>query len=71
MDREKFIQVYDKIGHKSFHKGSDEKLREWGNSEEKIKEIKVSSVVGVLLWYDEGVKLYKEVNEALGGSNVY
>ena len=56
---EKYIQTYDKIGHKHFGKGSDKQLREWGNSEERIREIKIQCVKDHLKFYKRGIDLYK------------
>lgn len=66
----KYIQVFDMIGHDSFLTGSDDQLKEWGNSEEKIRVIKVNSVKGILNFHEEGIECYKELNKLLGGVNI-
>lgn len=65
-----YIEVYDKIGHKYFCKGSDNKLREWGNSEEKIRQIKINCVKHDLEWSKQGINTYKLLNELCGGNNI-
>lgn len=66
---EHYIEVYDKIGHERFCKGSDEKLREWGNSEERIRQIKIDCVKHDLEWCKKGIDTYKMLNELCGGKN--
>lgn len=61
------IKVYDEFGHKYFAKGSDEELKEWGNSDEKIREIKVHSVRCLLDFNKDGIKAYELINRFKGG----
>ena len=67
---EQYIILYDKLGSKYFGKGDDEQLREWGNSEERIREIKIQSVECHLNFYNRGVEAYKLLNEICGGKNI-
>lgn len=66
---EQYIQTYDKIGHAYFCKGSDESLRNWGHTEEGIKQIKIKAVKNFLEINENGVRLYKVLNEVCGGKN--
>lgn len=70
MDEEKMIQVYDMIGCNSFGHGNDKQLTEWGNSEERIRQIKIEAVKSRLEWYKTGIEAYKLLNEICGGQNV-
>lgn len=67
---EKYIEIYDKLGCEEFGKGDDQQLKEWGNSDDRIREIKTESVKGRLEWYKTGIECYKLLNELCGGSNV-
>ena len=67
---EKYIEVYDKLGCKEFGKGDDQQLRDWGNSEDRIREIKIECVKSRLELYKTGIECYKFMNEICGGSNV-
>lgn len=66
---EQYIEVYNKLGSSYFFKGSDEKLKEWGNSDEEIRKIKIDSVKFHLDWYKNGIKVYKMMNVLCGGIN--
>lgn len=61
---EHYIKVYDELGSSHFCKGSDEQLREWGHSEESIRDIKISCVKGEIDWYKTGVKTYNMLIDA-------
>ena len=67
---EQLIEIYDHYGASFFGKGDDKQLKEWGNSEEKIREIKIECVNFKLNWNKEGVEMYKLLNEKCGGKNV-
>jgi hypothetical protein len=56
---ELYIKVYDKMGSKYWGKGDDDTLREWGNTEEDIRNIKVRSVECHLDFYQRGIEVYK------------
>ena len=66
---EKYIELYDKLGCEEFAKGSDEQLMEWGNSQERIREIKIECIKGRLKWHEKGIECYKFINELCGGKN--
>jgi hypothetical protein len=63
---QQYIDIYDRIGHESFNHGDDEALRKWGNSEVRIKEIKIAAVKGRLDWYKTGIDCYKTLLEVCG-----
>jgi hypothetical protein len=58
-----YIRVYDEMGHQYWGKGSDEQLKKWGNSEERIREIKIQSVRCHLDFHRRGIEVYKELNQ--------
>lgn len=64
------IRAYNKIGFKSFGHGNDEQLKEWGNSEDEIRQLKIDAIKERLQWYKEGIETYKILNELHGGKNV-
>lgn len=66
---EQYIEMYNKLGSSYFCKGSDEKLKEWGNSDEEIRKIKIDSVKFHLDWYKNGIEVYKMMNVICGGIN--
>lgn len=59
---DKYIDVYNKRGSKHYGKGNDNQLRDWGNSEEQIRKIKIRSVKFELDWYKKGIETYKLLN---------
>ena len=65
-----YVELYDKIGHEHFGKGSDEQLAEWGHDEETIRCIKIDSVKFELDWHSKGIDMYKKLNKILGGVNL-
>jgi len=67
---EKLIEIYDHYGASFFGKGDDKQLKEWGNSDERIREIKIKCVKCKLNWNKEGIEVYKLLNEKCGGKNV-
>lgn len=67
---ELLIEIYDHYGSSFFCKGDDVQLKEWGNSDERIKEIKIECVKSRLNWDKEGIEMYKLMNEKYGGKNV-
>ncbi len=64
-----YIKTYDKIGHQYFCKGSDQQLKEWGNSEKDIKEMKIFCVKNELKFYENNINVYKILNKLNGGKN--
>jgi hypothetical protein len=67
---EQLIEIYDHYGASFFGKGDDKQLKEWGNSDERIREIKIECVKFKLNWNKEGIDMYKLLNEKCGGKNV-
>ena len=67
---EKYIEIYNKLGCKEFGHGNDQQLKDWGNSEEDIRKIKIDAVKDRLQWYKTGIDCYKLMNELCGGYNV-
>ena len=65
-----FIEIYNKLGCEEFAKGNDQQLKDWGNSEEDIKKMKIACVKDRLEWYKKGIDCYKLINELCGGKNV-
>lgn len=62
-----YIQAYNEIGHEHFDQGSDKQLIEWGNSDEKINQMKVYVVrYGVT----SDALIYAVLNNICGGKNV-
>lgn len=59
---EQYIEVYNKLGNKHYSKGSDQELKEWGNSDERIREIKIECVKSELKWHKKGIETYKLLN---------
>ncbi len=66
---EQYIEIYDKFGHKLFGHGSDQQLKEWGNTDEEIRQKKIGAVKGELDFHKTGIKIYKSLNEMCGGTN--
>lgn len=62
---DKYVQVYDKIGHESFAHGDDKHLRLWGNSEERIRQIKIEAVKCRLERHKEGIECYKILQRSI------
>jgi glycerol-3-phosphate cytidylyltransferase-like family protein len=69
MDK-KYIEIYNKLGCEEFGKGDDQQLKDWGNSEEDIRKMKIECVKTRLELYKTGIDCYKLMNELCGGSNV-
>lgn len=67
---EQLIEIYDHYGASFFGKGDDKQLKEWGNSDERIREIKIECVKFILNWNKKGIEMYKLLNEKCGGKNV-
>lgn len=63
------ISVYEERGHEHYAKGSDVNLAHWGNSPERIREIKIDSVLTELYFARHGIETFKMLNEKLGGVN--
>lgn len=63
-----YIDAYDKIGHKYFCRGSDQDLKEWGQTHLSIRSIKIETIKTALKYSD--LKVYKVINEILGGKNM-
>ena len=66
---EKYIEIYNKKGNKFFGKGDDEQLKEWGNSEDEIRQIKINCVKSKLKLGEGEIETYKMMNELCGGKN--
>jgi len=66
---EMLIEIYEHYGASFFFKADDQKLKEWGNSDEKIREIKIESVMNKLNSSKQGIEIYKRLNEKCGGVN--
>ena len=62
-----YIDTYNKIGHKYFGRGSDEDLENWGHTPKSIRNIKIQTIKFALEYKD--LKVYKAINELLGGVN--
>jgi hypothetical protein len=67
---EQLIEIYDQYGSSFFGKGDDKQLKGWGNSDQRIREIKIECVKSKLNWNKEGIEMYKLLNEKCGGENV-
>lgn len=66
---EQYIQVYEKLGSDYYGKGTDDDLRRWGNSDERINRIKAYCVKSELDFHEKGINTYKLLNELAGGVN--
>lgn len=67
---ENLIEIYNHFGAKHFGKYDDSKLKELNMSNEEIKKMKVECVKFKLTFYNEGIEIYKLLNEKLGGKNI-
>ncbi len=56
---QQYIEVYDILGNERFCIGSDQQLRDWGNTEEEIQQIKIKNIKGALHFYEPGIEIYK------------
>ena len=66
----KYIEIYNKTGNIYFGKGDDKQLKDWGNSEVHIEQMKIDCVKKWLNMNKSGIKLYKIANRLLGGTNI-
>jgi hypothetical protein len=65
-----YIKIYEKYGCEFFCKGNDTQLKEWKNSDEEIRQVKINSVKSHLKFYKSGIDMYKLINEMCGGKNI-
>jgi hypothetical protein len=68
---EQYIEIYNKKGSGFWGKGDDEQLKEWGNSEDEIRQMKIKCVKCKLKFGDSEIEIYKMMNELCGGKNIF
>ena len=66
---EQYIEVYNKKGSSYWGKGNDEQLKEWGNSDEEIRLLKIKCVKCKLKFGVDEIEIYKMMNELCDGKN--
>lgn len=65
---EYYIEIYNKKGSSYWCKGNDEQLKEWGNSDEEIRLMKIDCVKCKLKFGADEIEIYKMMNELCGGN---
>lgn len=58
-----YIKIFDLYREEFTCVADDKKLKEWGNSDEEIKYIKIRGGRSILLTYKEGIKIAKTLQE--------